>query len=108
MMIQPSSTVVNTTTMTIIIMRHNTMTYSNFLRKACIEYRNIGDGFGCQGGFHFKIDESRTKSNDFYKIDDLDTLGQALFIRLPNDIYKKWELRIDSRYANFAWFAYMD
>jgi hypothetical protein len=62
MMIQPSSTVVNTATTTIIVMRLNTMTYSNFLRKVCIEYRIIGDGFGCQAGFHFQIDESRKKN----------------------------------------------
>jgi hypothetical protein len=45
------------------------MTYSNFLRKACIEYRIIGDGFGCQGGFHFQIDERCKKINDFYEIE---------------------------------------
>jgi hypothetical protein len=56
------------------------MTYSNFLRKACIEYRIIGDGFGCQGGFHFQMDESRTKSNDFYKIDDIQTFGAGDFL----------------------------
>ena len=31
------------------------------------------------------IDESGTKSNDFYEIDDIDTFGQAPYIRLPDD-----------------------
>ena len=89
MMIQPSSTVVSTTTMTIIAMRLNTMKYSNFLRKACIAHRIIGDVFGCQGGFHFQMLNT-------CKSIAVATDRNRAFLRLANKtwrVFKEFELR---------------
>ena len=55
MIIQPSSTVASTTTMTIMVMRLSTMMCSNFFRNACMQSSNIEGDLGCQGRLYAQL-----------------------------------------------------